>query len=379
MIAKKPDGPIKKRTTLREQPEAQLRMLNTRLGFLLSSSHATIYTCESVPPYAPTFISANLTEMLGYTVKEFLATPGFWADHIHPDDRDRVFAGIPRLYAQGTHLHEYRFQHRDGRWRWMSAAMSVVPGTDGKARELIGYFIDITEHKEVERALRSSESRLNEAQRLAQIGSWELDLRANNLTWSNEIYRIFEIDPVAFQASYEGFLNSVHPDDREMVDRAYSDSVASRAPYDITHRLLMKDGRIKFVQERCQTDYLPDGTPERSLGTVQDITERKQREDALQFLSTSITHLSGEAFFSEMAVQVSQLLGLEIGFVGKLLATQTPCIRVIGLSIDGQAQPPVEYDLAGTPCERVIGKQIAIFPEQVQELFPDDRMLVDLV
>ena len=377
-MAKKPDGPIKKRTTLREQAEAQLRTLNTRLDFLLSSSPATIYTCESVPLYAPTFISANLTKMLGYTVKKFLATPGFWADHIHPDDRDRVFAGIPRLYAQGTHLHEYRFQHRDGRWRWMSAALSVVPGPDDKARELIGYFIDITERNKAERALRSSESRLNEAQRLAQIGSWELDLRANNLTWSNEIYRIFEIDPVAFQASYEGFLNLVHPDDREMVDRAYSDSVASRTPYDITHRLLMKDGRIKFVQERGQTDYMPDGTPERSLGIVQDITERKQREDALQFLSTRITHLSGEAFFSEMAVQVSQLLGLEIGFVDKLLATPTPRIRAIGLSIDGQAQLPVEYDLAGTPCERVIGKQTAIFPEQVQELFPDDRMLVDL-
>ncbi|NOS81541.1 MAG: PAS domain S-box protein, partial [Nitrospira sp.] len=295
-----------------------------------------------------------------------------------PDMQSRLQDWMGRA-AQGEIARgEMVFRVPGGHMATADATFGPLRDAAGAIINVIGFGVDITERKRAEEALRSSEFRLNKAQRLAQIGSWELDLLTNNLTWSDEIYRIFEIDSVAFQASYEGFLNLVHPDDLEMVDRACSDSVASRTPYDITHRLLMKDGRIKFVQEQCRTDYLPDGTPERSLGTVQDITERKQTEDALQFLSTGITHLSGEAFFSEMAIQVAKLLGLEIGFVVKLLATQPPRIRAIGLSIDGQAMPPVEYDLAQTPCERVIGKQTAIFPEDVQQLFPDDQMLVDL-
>lgn len=130
-------------------------------------------------------------------------------------------------------------------------------------------------------ALPELARRLQEAQRLAQIGSWELDLTTDILCWSDEIYRIFEIDPEKFGASYQAFLDAIHPDDRESVAEAYEGSLASKTPYDIVHRLLMADGRIKWVHERCETDYDASGKPLRSLGTVQDITARKNMEDAL--------------------------------------------------------------------------------------------------
>lgn len=126
-----------------------------------------------------------------------------------------------------------------------------------------------------------SEARLNEAQRIAHIGSWELNLVDNALVWSEEIYRIFEIDPIKFGSSYEAFLEKVHPDDRAVVNTAYQNSLKSRAPYSIDHRLLFPDGRIKYVHEQCETFY-ENGTPLRSIGTVQDITERKQTEEALR-------------------------------------------------------------------------------------------------
>ncbi|MEY4704107.1 MAG: Wide host range VirA protein [Nitrospirota bacterium] len=140
--------------TERHQAETALRALTARLDFLLSSSPAAIYTCEAVPPYAATFISANLTALLGYSPEDFLATPNFWADRLHPDDRDRVFDGLRQLLALGSHLQEYRFQHKDGSWRWMRDARQVVPGPDGKARELIGSLIDISEQKTSEDTVR---------------------------------------------------------------------------------------------------------------------------------------------------------------------------------------------------------------------------------
>lgn len=121
---------------------------------------------------------------------------------------------------------------------------------------------------------QSALTRLDEAQRLAKIGSWELDLVTNQLVWSDEIFRIFEIDKDRFPATYEGFLNTVHPDDRDLVNSAYTESVKNRIPYDITHRLQMPDGRIKHVNERCETFYDAAGNPVRSIGTVQDVTAR---------------------------------------------------------------------------------------------------------
>ncbi|MCX7167021.1 MAG: MASE1 domain-containing protein [Rhodocyclales bacterium] len=128
----------------------------------------------------------------------------------------------------------------------------------------------------------AGQAHLINAQRIALLGSWELDLCNNRLKWSPEIYRIFEIEVQEFGASYEAFLDAVHPDDREAVKRAYEESLVNRSPYVITHRLLMKDGRVKYVDEVCYTDYAADGTPLRSVGTVQDLTERKAAERQIE-------------------------------------------------------------------------------------------------
>ncbi len=151
--------------------------------------------------------------------------------------------------------------------------------------EIIGVvlvFRDQTEEREKQKALEHSNARLKEAQRMAHIGNWELDLQKNELYWCDEIFRIFEIDPAEFGASYEAFLNLVHPEEREFVNNAYTNSVKNKTPYSIDHRLLMKNGRIKFVHVQCETYYDDQGHTIRSVGTVQDITERKIAEEALR-------------------------------------------------------------------------------------------------
>jgi PAS domain S-box-containing protein len=134
--------------------------------------------------------------------------------------------------------------------------------------------------KHADEALATSRAQLAEAQRLAGIGSWELDLRTNALAWSEETFRIFEVAPASFGGSYEAFLAIVHPDDRSLVDDAHRSSVAHRTPYDLAHRLRMADGRIKWVQVRGQTFYDGKGA-QRSIGTVQDITDRRRHEERL--------------------------------------------------------------------------------------------------
>ena len=153
---------------------------------------------------------------------------------------------------------------------------------------LAGYTIDITDtkqsairQKEAFEALQVSEENLKEAQKIANLGRWELNLKPRQLIWSDMIFEIFEIDPFKFGATYEAFLEAIHPDDRDEVNHVFNESLINHSPYEITHRLLMKDGRIKWVNEICRTEYDDHGEPVRSIGIVQDITNLKLAEEEL--------------------------------------------------------------------------------------------------
>ncbi|WP_298393013.1 EAL domain-containing protein [uncultured Azonexus sp.] len=142
--------------------------------------------------------------------------------------------------------------------------------------------------------LQRSRQQLQEIQRLAGIGSWELDLEKNELSWSDELYRIFEIDPAQGPAHYEHFLQLVHEEDRERVDQAYQAALAARQPYEVEHRMVMPDGRVKQIRERGETFYDEAGKPLRSIGTAQDITDIRLLESQMQLLGSAFHH-SGEA------------------------------------------------------------------------------------
>ena len=140
--------------------------------------------------------------------------------------------------------------------------------------------------------LRREKAKLDEAQHVGGMGSWELDLVENVLTWSDEMYRIFEIDPERFGASYEAFLDALHPDDRERVNQVYTRSLETREPYEVEHRLLFPDGRIKHVIERCETFRDAAGGLLRSVGTTQDITGRVDAEAEIRRLEREFSSLA---------------------------------------------------------------------------------------
>jgi PAS domain S-box-containing protein len=171
---------------------------------------------------------------------------------------------------------------------WVLVNADPVFDRNNQLIQVIVTFTDITERKQTEARLAKTTDRLNEAQRIAHVGSWELDIVNNILIWSDEIYQIFEIDPKKFGASYEAFLEAIHPDDRNAVNNAYTNSLNTKTPYVIDHRLLFSDGRIKWVHEQCESFYDPVGKPVRSIGIVQDITERKKAEEEIQKLNMGL-------------------------------------------------------------------------------------------
>lgn len=143
-------------------------------------------------------------------------------------------------------------------------------------------FHNITKLKEIQNELEKTKFEYEAAESLANLGHWELDIINNNLYWSDEIYRIFKIDRHLFNATYEGFLDVIHPEDRERVNKKYIESLDTGESYDIVHRLKFDDGTEKHVHEKCITEFSEKGIPLRSFGLVWDITDLVQNKSALE-------------------------------------------------------------------------------------------------
>ncbi|WP_275575046.1 PAS domain-containing protein [Neosynechococcus sphagnicola] len=118
-----------------------------------------IYSCQAGGDFSCTFISENVTVLLGYTTAEFMAEPGFWAQRLHPDDAPRIFAGLAPLFEQGHHIHEYRFLHSDGHYIWVQDELKLVRNPAGEPDELVGCFTIIDDRKQAEIVLRESEQK----------------------------------------------------------------------------------------------------------------------------------------------------------------------------------------------------------------------------
>jgi PAS domain S-box-containing protein len=254
------------------EPINALRQSEERFRTLVEQVADGIFISDEAGHYLD--VNSAGAQMLGYTREEILALS--IADVVVPGEAARVAPEITRLRSGQTVASTWHFRRKDG-----SSFVGEVNVRRLPDSRLLATLRDATERERAREALRQSEARLKEAQQLAKIGSWELDLLSNRLTWSDEVYRIFELPPT-LDANYESFLQAVHPDDRERVNRSYSESVRDRTPYETEHRLLMADGRIKYVQERGKTDYDANGMPVRSIGTVQDTTERRKVEEELR-------------------------------------------------------------------------------------------------
>ena len=187
-----------------------------------------------------------------------------------------------------------------------------------------------TERKRVESDLLKSQLSLNVAQKVAHVGSWELDVVQNRLTWSEEMYRIFGMPPEEFGATYETFLDTIHPDDRHMVDRAYISSLEPGGRYDIEYRIIHKTyGQLHWGYARCEHVRDANGKVLRSIGTVQDITERKVLETInererirlatiLRTASDGIHILDHDGVLVEANEAFLNMLGIDDSVIGKL-------------------------------------------------------------
>ena len=245
-----------------------------------------------------TYVTPEFCKLLGYTQEELIGQ----SHNIirHPDTKEEEFQRMWKtILAKKTYSSTIKNLTKPGETLYLKTFIYPILDKNSEIEGFISTRFNITkqilqeqEEERKEKELLESNRRLTMAQKIAKLGYWTLHFKDNTLEWSEQIFDIFEIDQDKFGASYEAFLNLVHPDDKELVNQTFQKSVEEKTPYNIVHRLLMPDGRIKWVEENGETNYDEEGNPICTLGLVQDITKRyenelkiKEQEKTLQFKS----------------------------------------------------------------------------------------------
>ena len=196
---------------------------------------------------------------------------------IHPEDREYV----DRRWRAALGGEPYDIEHRvvaDGRVKWVREKAYLEFDDAGTPKGGFGITQDITDRKRAEDALRDSEARLKIAQLSAGAGVWEWDIRGGTLTWSDELFGLFGLDPSKGQATFDAWRGTVHPDDREPAERRIEAAVAEHAPLASEYRVVLPTGEVRWIAALGNTTYAGDGTPIRMSGICLDVTARKAAE-----------------------------------------------------------------------------------------------------
>ncbi|MGB6019779.1 MAG: PAS domain-containing protein [Sulfurimonadaceae bacterium] len=263
------------------------------------------------------YFSPRWKEMLGYRDDELENNLSTWQERVHPDDLEQALKDVQRNREgrSETYENKHRLRHKDGHWVWIYARGKTQFDENGKAIRMIGTHTDLSTeinltnklselNHSLETKIEEAVSGLKKAQEQAKLGSWKLDIETNRLLWSDETYKIFDLPNTSEMATYENFLNAIHPDDRESVNAAYTESLETQEPYEIIHRLLMPDGRIKYVKEHCETSFDADGKALLSVGTIQDITAE---QTAVQDLRHKDEMLFRQSRLAQMGEMISMI------------------------------------------------------------------------
>jgi PAS domain S-box-containing protein len=329
--------------TDRKRAEHLLKESEERHRLLADNSSDVIWTMDQEGRF--TYVSPSVEKLRGYTPEEVMEQKP--EEFLTPDSLQYYFKGLELARVailKDEPFPSSRFQLeqpcKDGSTVWTEVTISGMYNENGDFIGILGVSRDITERKRTQDALKESEASLARSQEIAHVGSWTLDLAENSLTWSDEVYRIFGLKPQEFEATYEAFLESVHPDDRKIVDDAYSDSLdRNEEHYSIDHRVIRRDtGELRYVHEKCIHERDSGGKVIRSIGMVQDVTETKLAEEKLLIYAHELEKKNRELdialiraeeatrakseFLANMSHEIRTPMNGVIGMTGLLLDTE---------------------------------------------------------
>ena len=266
-----------------ETSEAALRESEEKFRALTEETNDIIYSIDVngiIEYIGPQVSRYGLSEkMVGRNFIEF----------VHPEDQEQIIKDFTKMLETGKEfISEFRIPDENGNSHWIEELGRIRRDNTGAIIGSRGVLRDISDRKHAEAALFESAALLRKAQQIAHIGSWELNETTHELRWSDETFRIFGYVPEAITPTLHLFFRSVHPEDMSSLKEAIRISWKTRIPLSEDHRIILPDGEVRIVHELAEMIYNDSGQPEKWMGTVQDITERKKSEAANEKLENQL-------------------------------------------------------------------------------------------
>jgi|GEM_PF-746109 len=280
-IGYNPDGSFRQTycvfqdVTERNKIQREMSISKERFDLAINAAQDGLYDWNLVDNTI--YYSPSWKRMLGYSDEELPNDFSIWESNIHKSYVERSWKMQNELINKERDRFEMEFKmkHKDGHWVDILSRAEAVFDESGKAVRVVGTHVDISERKKAEKDLKQKQYYLSKSQEMGKIGTWELDIVNNKLTWTDENYRVFGI-PVGTEMTYDLFLDCIHPDDRDYVNKEWMLALDNK-PYDIEHRLIV-DGEVKWVREKADLTFDKKGKAISAIGFTQDISSQKEKE-----------------------------------------------------------------------------------------------------
>ncbi len=271
-----------------------LRRTRNQLEHFVDTSTTIIYAL-SPDPAAPggwrsAYISGNVLRLTGHAPAVWQEQPGFWIEHVHPDDRQRAQQAQRQLLETGLLRHRYRFQHGDGQYRWIDDQLQLYRGADGEPLEIVGSWRDVTEQQQNQQQLRDEQRRWRFAVDGSDLGLWDWNVSTGTVFFSTRWKSMLGYSEGEVGEQLCECESRIHPDDRAQVMADVERHLRGGVDFYVNeHRVRCKDGSYKWILDRGQVVERDElGQALRMIGTHTDLTALKQRDQA----EITITHLT---------------------------------------------------------------------------------------
>ncbi|WP_018989222.1 diguanylate cyclase [Aromatoleum toluclasticum] len=276
---------LEEETAAHRASEQEARQHHQRFLDLVNTTDGIVWEADA-QTFVFAFVSRKAESLLGYPVEDW-QKPGFWVDHLHPDDR----SWAPQYCASCTgrlepHRFEYRFIAADGRVVWLEDIVTVV-AVDGRPTLLRGLMVDITARREAELEVRHLTQRLMLATRAAHIGIWEYEPQSGKVVWDEAMYELFGLSPDEFHGHIDDVTARILPDDVPHLTKLLDETLNTGNDFVTTFRILRHGTEIRHIDAQAVRVPGNGHQPVRMIGVNRDVTERKRNEQELLRLATT--------------------------------------------------------------------------------------------
>ena len=267
---------------LRLENERFLRFFDANIvGIFIADARGNVFMAND-----------SYLDILGVRREEFLESGINWRELTPTEWLPADEKGLRELQQRGLcSPYEKEYLRSDGRRVPVYLAKAMLPGPE---KQIATFILDITERRLAEQALQVSYDQLQRAEQIGQLGHWEWVVRDDQVNWSDGLYRLFGLGPEEFTATYNAYLQQVHPEDLPLVKNAIQAALQKPGPFEFESRILRPDGQTRYLFTRGEVLFAGDGRPERMIGVVVDTTERVYAERAVQTMAEDLRRSNAE-------------------------------------------------------------------------------------